>query len=87
MSEQVEWLEFYEPYHAEDYEDWQPTPPIRHVGNVIDCVRVWGDTMLVVACSDGKVRQVKIDRVKLSVFGNPGNGRAERQQASSEKEP
>jgi len=60
----VAWEEFYEPHHAEDYEDWHPLPPTKYQGEVINAVRAWGETRLVVMLDSGQVREVKAERVR-----------------------
>ena len=60
----VTWQEFYEPHHAEDYEDWHPLPPTVYSGEVINAVRAWGETRLVVMLDSGEVREVLANRVR-----------------------
>lgn len=60
----VQWEEFYEPHHAEDYENWHPLPPTKYVGEVITAIRSWGDTYLVVMLDSGEVREVLAKRVR-----------------------
>ena len=60
----VEWSEFYEPRHAEDFEDWQPMPPTKYTGEVINAVRTFGETKLVVMRNDGRVVQIPIGDVR-----------------------
>lgn len=60
----VAWEEFYEPRHAEDYEDWHPLPPTKYAGEVINAIRAWGETRLVVMLDSGEVREVRAERVK-----------------------
>lgn len=60
----VAWEEYYEPHHAEDYENWHPLPPTKYVGEVINAVRAWGETRLIVMLDSGQVREVKAERVR-----------------------
>lgn len=67
MSERVKWTEFidmpeefYERATAEDYKMLVN----RHEGNVIGCVRSWGETKLVVMLDSGKTREVKASSVE-----------------------
>jgi hypothetical protein len=62
----VTWQEFYEPHHAEDYEDWHSLPPTVYTGEVIGTVRAWGETKLVVMLDSGQVREVIANRVTVA---------------------
>lgn len=60
----VMWEEFFEPHHPEDFEDWHPLPPIKYYGEVINAIRVWGETKLVVMLDEGTIREVNASRVR-----------------------
>lgn len=60
----VKWQEVHEPYHAEDFKDYVPTPPTKYAGEVIGVVRTWVQTMLVVMLDTGKVTEVAIEKVE-----------------------
>lgn len=69
MSEplMVAWTVMNNPPYDGDYVDWVPVVT-TYRGRVLDSVRHWGETFLVVACEDGKVREVKMNEVRVPRF-------------------
>lgn len=60
----VAWEEYYYPHHADDYEDWTPQPPTKYAGEVINAIRAFGETRLVVMLDSGEIREVQANRVR-----------------------